>query len=279
MQLTIRNKKEVEDIEIHLLLDAIYDQYGFDFKDYAVSSLKRRIFKCMLQENLTSISSLQEKILHEESCIDRLLNTISVDVTSMFRDPLFYRSVRQNILPRLKDFSFIRIWHAGCATGEEVYSFAIMLKEENLYDKCRIYATDMNATVVNKANEGISPLSSMPDFTENYIKAGGKKDFSEYYTANYGNAIFVNDLKKNIVWAHHNLVNDASFNEFHIVFCRNVMIYFNSALQERVHKLIYDSLPLYGFLCLGNKETLIFTPYENDYEQVDEKEKIYRKIK
>lgn len=277
--MAVRDKKEIEDLELHLLLEGINEYYGFDFRDYAPSSLKRRVWKCIDEEKLDTISSLQEKILHDRLCIDRFLNTISVDVTSMFRDPSFYRSLRENVLPKLRDLPFIRIWHAGCSTGEEVYSFAIILKEEGLFDKCRIYATDLNAAVLERAREGIFPLSSMPDFTENYIKAGGTKEFSKYYTARYDNVIFFSDLKKNIVWAHHNLVSDASFNEFHIIFCRNVLIYFNTVLQERVHKLLYDSLAMDGYLCLGNKETLTFTPFETDYKGVEEKEKIYRKVK
>ena len=197
----------------------------------------------------------------------------------MFRDPSFYLELRKNIVPILKTYPFIRIWHAGCSTGEEVYSLAILLKEEEIYDRCRIYATDMNEEVLKKASEAIYPLSNMKDYTTNYLQAGGTQSFSDYYTAQYDRAHFSADLKKNIVFSHHNLATDESFNEFNLILCRNVMIYFNRQLQERVHKLIYESLAILGILGLGDKENIKFTNCELFYEVLNNKEKLYRKVR
>ncbi|MDE3090325.1 MAG: protein-glutamate O-methyltransferase CheR [Chloroflexota bacterium] len=264
---------------MHLLLEGIYQQYGYDFRDYAPASLKRRIVKCMRDEKLKSVSAFQDRVLHDPAVMERLLFTISVDVTAMFRDPSFYSAFRKKLVPLLRTYPFVRIWHAGCSTGAEVYSMAILLEEEGLYDKCLLYATDMNDAVLQKGKAGIFPLSAMQEYTDNYIKAGGARAFSEYYTAKYDNALFKPALQKNIVWAQHNLVTDASFNEFQVILCRNVMIYFNQSLQNRVHKLLYDSLAIGGILGLGSKESLTFTPHERDYEVVDERGKLWRKVK
>ncbi|MEW6366613.1 MAG: protein-glutamate O-methyltransferase CheR [Acidobacteriota bacterium] len=267
----------VEDLEFRLLLDAIYDRYGFDFRGYAPASLKRRVWKCIQQEKLTTVSALQDRILHDPACMERLLMVISVDTTAMFRDPGFYASLRKNVLPALKSLPLLRVWHVGCATGEEVYSTAILLHEEGLHDKCRLYATDMNEALIEKAKSGIFALDAMRAYTDNYLKAEGKKSFSEYYTAKYDNAILRPALRKNILWAQHNLVTDGSFNEFHLVMCRNVMIYFDRPLQNRVHDLIYDSLAPGGFLCLGLKESTKFTSHEADYDMVDAANKVFRR--
>lgn len=277
--MTPQSNIDIENLEIRLLLDGIFELYGYDFRDYAPTSLKRRIKKSVHEEKLKSISELQDKILHDGKSMDRFLYNISIDVTAMFRDPVFYRAYRIKVLPALSSLPFFRVWHCGCATGEEVYSNLIVLHEEGLNGKAKIYATDMNYLTVEKAKQGIYPLSSMPEYTENYIKSGGKRDFSEYYTAKYDNAILNSMFRDKIVWASHNVVSDASFNEFHIIFCRNVLIYFNALLQEKVHKLLYESLALGGFLCLGSKESLTFTPFETNYEIIDEKEKIYRKVR
>jgi chemotaxis protein methyltransferase CheR len=273
------NKKELEDIEIRLLLEGIFQQYGWDLRDYAPASLKRRILKCVGEEKLKTVSALQDKVLHEAAAMRRLLDTISVDVTSMFRDPGFYLVFRQKVVPLLRGYSFVRIWHAGCATGEEVYSMAILLHEEGLSDKTRIYATDMNESLLEKSQEGIFPLGAMKEYTDNYIRAGGTGSFSDYYTAKYENVKFRPALTKNVVWARHNLATDASFNEFHVIVCRNVMIYFNESLQKRVHDLLYESLITGGVLGLGSKESITFTSHEKDYETLDERAKLYRKIK
>lgn len=268
-----------EEIEIRLLLEGVFQHYGFDFRDYAPASLKRRIWKCIQDENLHTVSALQEKVLHDPTCMERLLLTLSINVTAMFRDPDFYFAFRKKVVPLLQPSPFIRIWHAGCSSGEEVYSMAILLREEGLYDRTRIYATDLNEVVLKKAKEGIFPLGAMKDYTANYLRAGGSRSFSEYYTAKYDHAIFHRALQTNIVWAQHNLATDASFNEFDVILCQNVMIYFNRSLQSRVHKLFYESLVMFGVLGLGSKESISFTPYESAYEPLDDREKLYQKVR
>lgn len=269
---------ELEEIEIQLLLEGVYHYYGFDFRDYAIASLRRRIWNAVRAEKLATISALQEKVLHDPECMERFLMGLSVNVTAMFRDPGFYVAFREKAVPLLRTYPFIRIWHAGCSTGEEVYSMAILLAEEGLYDRCRIYATDMNEAVVRQAKAGIFPLDLMQEYTQLYLQAGGKSAFSNYYTAAYNNAIFRSSLKANIVFSHHNLVTDASFNEFNVILCRNVLIYFNQVLQEQVHKLLYESLRMFGVLGLGRQETLKLTPFEHCYEELDAQEKLYRRI-
>lgn len=273
------DKQQLEEIEIRLLLEGVFEVWGYDFRNYAPASLKRRIHKCLQDKGLKTIPALQEKVLHNEAEMKRFLNTITISVTAMFRDPAFYLTLRQRVVPWLATYPFIRIWVAGCATGEEVYSIAILLQEEGLNERVKIYATDLNEDVLKKAKEGIYPLSLMKDYTANYQKAGGVSSFSEYYTAKYDHAIFNKSLQKHIVWAHHNLVTDASFNEFNVILCRNVMIYFNQQLQEHVHKLLYDSLIPFGILCLGTKESIRFTSYEECYEAMDDRQKVFRKVK
>ena len=272
-------QNELQDIEIALLLEGLYRYYGFDFREYSPASLKRRILERMRAEKLETVSRFQEHVLHDPACMERLLLGLSVHVTSMFRDPEFYLTFRRKVIPILKTYPTVRIWHAGCSTGEEVYSMAILLQEEGLYRKSLIYATDISHEVLRKAREGIFPLATMQEYTSNYMKAGGTREFSDYYTAHYDNVIFHPSLKTNVVFAEHNLATDGSFNEFHVILCRNVMIYFNKALQERVHNLIYDSLSMFGVFGLGNKETLKFTPREPFYEQLDSRDKLYRKVR
>jgi chemotaxis protein methyltransferase CheR len=273
------NSNEVEDLEVQLLLEGVFRRYGFDFRDYAYPSVKRRVWNQVSAEGLRSIVELQGKLLHEPACMERFLLAITVNVTAMFRDPSFYRAFRTKVVPCLRDYPFVRIWHVGCSTGEEVYSMAILLHEEGLYPRCRVYATDMNEEVLARAKAGIFPLAPLQEYTGNYLKAGGTGSFSEYYTAKYGNVIFHRYLSANVVFAQHNLVTDSSFNEFHVIVCRNVMIYFNSALTERVHRLLYESLGPSGLIALGNRESIRFTPYETCYEEVDPQERIYRRIK
>lgn len=272
-------KLDIEAIEIPLLLEAIFQRYGYDFRDYALSSLTRRIWKRIQDEGLSTVSGLQEKVLHDTGCMDRLLIDMSINVTDFFRDPGFYLAFRNKVVPILRTYPFIRIWHAGCSTGEEVYSIAIVLQEEGLYEKCKIYATDINDTVLKRARDGIFALKSMQEFTKNYIQAGGQRAFSEYYTARDHDAIFLSTLKKNLVFASHDLVMDTSFNEFNVILCRNVMIYFNKKLQNRVHELFHESLCNFGILGLGSKESLRFTSRESFYEDVDSRWKLYRKIR
>ena len=273
------DQTQLEDIEIALLLEGLYRVYGFDFRDYSPASIKRRILERMRAEKIATVSAYQDCVLHDEACMERLLVGLSVHVTSMFRDPSFYLTFRQKVVPILRTYPTVRIWHAGCSTGEEVYSMAILLQEEGLYRKCVIYATDISRDVLRKAREGIFPLAAMQEYTGNYMRAGGKHEFSDYYTADYDNVIFHPSLKTNVVFAEHNLATDGSFNEFHVILCRNVMIYFNKALQDRVHDLIYESLSKFGVLGLGNKETLKTTPREPFYEKLDPRDRLYRKAR
>lgn len=270
---------DIESIEIALLLEAVYQRYGFDFRHYAMASLKRRIRHCVYAEKLNTVTALQEKLLYQPACMERFLLALSINVTALFRDAGFYRTFREKIVPRLRTYPFIRIWHAGCSSGEEVYSLAILLHEEGLYERVRFYATDMNEVILARARDGIYPLDRMREYGQNYIRAGGKKVLADYYTTQYGRAIFRSSLKKNIIWSQHNLVTDGSFNEFHVILCRNVLIYFNQTLQARVHKLLYESLINFGMLGLGQMESVQFSPYENNYEPWDTLEKWYCKIR
>jgi chemotaxis protein methyltransferase CheR len=274
----ISQPQRVEEIEFELLLEGIFRQWGFDFRNYAPSSLRRRVMNFMRGEHIASISALQDRVLHDQDWLNRFLYSLSVNVSAIFRDPVFYRSLRKEVVPLLRTYPFVRIWLAGVSMGEEVYSLAILLQEEGLYDRCRIYATDINDAVLKKAKEGIYPLDLMQSYTSNYIKAGGNREFSNYYTAAYDRAIFKSSLRENVVFAQHNLAGDASFNEFHVILCRNVMIYFNSVLQANVHRLLYESLVMFGILGLGAKETLKFSPHELAYEEIDKTAKLYRRV-
>ncbi|CAN5188863.1 protein-glutamate O-methyltransferase CheR [soil metagenome] len=270
---------EVERLEIELLLEGVYRYYGFDFRSYAYASLKRRLWKRIHADGLPTVSALQERVLHDPQMMERLLLDLSVNVTAMYRDPNFYLAFREKAVPLLRTYPFVRLWHAGCSTGEEVLSMAILLEEEGLYERARIYATDINELVLRQAKAGIFPLEKMQDYTQNYVRAGGTRSFSEYYTAGYDGAIFNTSLLRNVVFAQHNLVTDRSFAEFNVILCRNVMIYFDRELQNRVHGLFYGSLSKFGLLALGSKESLRFTDYEDRYEPLDAKEKIYRRIR
>jgi chemotaxis protein methyltransferase CheR len=271
--------EEIERTEIELLLEGIYRVYGFDFRSYAYASMKRRLVHRMREEGLDTVSALQNRVLHDAACMERLLLDLTVNVTSMFRDPTFYVAFREKVVPLLRTYPFIRLWHAGCSSGEEVYSMAILLKEADLYDRTRIYATDINEAVLRRAKEGIYPLANMQEYTRNYLRAGGRQSFSEYYTAKYDAALFDPALTANVVFSQHNLVTDHSFSEFNAILCRNVMIYFDKNLQTRVHDLFYDSLVRFGILALGRKESLRFTKHESRYEKLDAQERIYRKVR
>jgi chemotaxis protein methyltransferase CheR len=269
--------REVEDLELDLLVEGIYRRYGNDFRDYARASLRRRVMNMVNDEGLPSISSLQEQVLHRTEAMERLLLHLSIGVTSMFRDPGFFAGLREKVVPYLHTVPFVRVWCAGCSTGEEAYSMAILLHEEGLLERSRIYATDMNAPSIEKAKAGIYPIDQIKDYTANYRAAGGKRPFSEYYTAQYDHAIIKQSLRQKIVFAQHNLAVDASFNEFNLVLCRNVMIYFNLTLQQRVHELLFNSLRRFGVLAVGRRESLRNTGHEQDYEAIDQRERIYRK--
>ena len=272
-------KADLEEIEVRLLTEGVYRHYGFDFRDYSLPSLRRRIWKRVYAEGLSTISGLLEKVLHDATTMERLLLDLSINTTAMFRDPGFYLAFRKKVVPMLRTYPFVRIWHAGCSTGEEVYSMAILLQEEGVYDRCRIYATDINEAVLQKAKSGIFPISTMQENTSNYISAGGKGTFSDYYTARYDYAIFRPSLRENVVFAQHNLVTDASFNHFNVIFCRNVLIYFNNALQDRVQQLFLQSMEIFGILGLGKKESVKFTSVADNYDEIDADEKLYRRVR
>jgi chemotaxis protein methyltransferase CheR len=273
-----QRQDDLEEIELSLLLEGIFRQYGFDFREYAPASLRRRVWRRAHAEGLSTISALQDRLLHDPACMERLLLDLSINVTAMFRDPGFYSAFRRKVVPLLRTYPFTRIWVAGCSTGEEVYSLAILLQEEGLYDRTRIYATDINEAVLERARGGVFPLDKMREYTQNYISAGGSRAFSEYYLAKYDGAQFQRTLIDNVVFAQHNLVSDRSFNEFNVIVCRNVMIYFDRRLQERVHRLFYESLVTFGVLGLGHRESIRQSPYEDRYEELEPTEKLYRKV-
>ncbi len=266
-----------EEIEIGLLLEAIYQKYGYDFRNYSREHIKRRIRHRLVLSNIDSISQMQYRILYDNIFFHTVLRDFSINVTEMFRDPSFYKAIREEVIPVLKTYPFIKIWHAGCSTGEEVYSMAILLKEEGLYDKAQIYATDFNEKVLQKAKEGIYPIENIKKCQSNYFESGGKYSFSDYYIAKYDSVIFHNDFKEKIIFADHNLVTDGVFGEMNIIICRNVLIYFNKELQNRVIKLFYDSLCYGGFLGLGSRESIRFTKYYDKYESCIAEENIFRK--
>ena len=267
----------VEQAEVEALVTAIQQRYGYDFSHYARASFLRRVRHALGEEKVPSVSALQAKLLRDPFAMRRFLAHLSVHVTSMFRDQDFYQALRAHVIPWLRTFPFVRIWHAGCATGEEVYSMCILLEEEGLYDRCRVYATDLSEVVLHKARLATYPLSAVQRYTANYQRAGGSLDFSRYYTADQENAIIHERLRRNVVFSLHNLESDGSFNEFHLVCCRNVMIYFDDVLQNRVIQLLDQSLARSGYLALGKRETLRFSALEHEYTEVDGGVRIYRK--
>lgn len=265
------------DIEIHMMIEAIERKYGYGFKDYSFVHIKRRVQNALKAFEISNVSALTHKLIYDDCFFFELLQFFSVNVTEMYRDPEFYKAIRKEVVPILKTYPFIKIWHAGCATGEEVYSMAILLKEEGLYDRAQIYATDFNKVVLEKAENGIYPVELLKNYTENYHAAGGKKPFSDYFKARYDAVIFDKSLKKNIVFAAHNLVTDSGFGDMNIIICRNVMIYFNKNLQTKVVNLFTDSLVHKGFLCLGSKESLEYSPGFVNFNTVHKEQKIYTK--
>ncbi|MFJ8065797.1 CheR family methyltransferase [Psychrobacillus sp. NPDC096426] len=266
-----------KELEVDLLLETIHRLAGYDFKQYVRASIIRRIENRRNIENAPNITVLTERAIHEPGFLEKIIEGFSVPVTEMFRDPSFFKEFRMNIIPILRSYKEIRIWHAGCATGEEVLSMAILLDEEGLLDKTTIYATDMSEIALEQARRGIVPLNKMQNYTKNYLKAGGTKEFSIYYKTNSHNVFFSEQLLKNVIFAQHNLVTDQSFNEFHVIFCRNVLIYFNPSLQNKVHELFIRSLSQNGFLGLGNKESLRISEYADAYEEISTAEPLYRK--
>ncbi|HIJ57591.1 MAG TPA: protein-glutamate O-methyltransferase CheR [Deltaproteobacteria bacterium] len=271
------NNLENEKIEIDLLIQAIFRKYGYDFRNYAKASLSRRVQQRLSRSNLKTISEMQHKLLYDQSFFETLLLDLTINVTEMFRDPYFFKAIRTSVIPELKRQPFIKVWHAGCSSGEEVYSMAILLKEEGVAQTARIYATDTNEAVLQEAEKGIVSIGKMQQYSRNYMDAGGMSSFSDYYTARYESALLNKTLRKNVVFSCHNLVTDGVFGEMDLIICRNVLIYFNDELQNHVFGLFRDSLCPGGFLCLGSKESLMFTQCSDDFEIVAEREKIYRK--
>lgn len=271
------NQLSISDEQIEDLLTAILELYGYDFTGYSKASLKRRILRLFSLDKQVSFAEFKFKILNDKSYFKRFVEQITVNVTEMFRDPAFYKSLRTQVLPQFGTYPFIRIWLAGCSTGEEAYSIAILLQELNLLNKALIYATDINPIVLEKASQAMFPLSQMKQYSENYISSGGVKDFSSYYSANYSLAKFGDELKSKIIFSTHNLVSDHSFNEFQLILCRNVLIYFDRSLQFSVLQLFDSSLEKLGYLALGTKETIDFSPISKKYRRLAT-EKIWRKF-
>jgi chemotaxis protein methyltransferase CheR len=269
-------KTRNQDIEIRLLFEAIFEKYGYDFRNYSGAFLKRRIMSRMKRSDMSSISELLHRTLYDQEFFRTLLLDISLNVTEMFRDPRFFMALREKVIPMLKTYPYLKIWHAGCSTGEEVYSMAIILEEEGILDRSLIYATDLNQTVVEKASEAIYSVDKMKSWADNYYKSKGKGSFSDYFLVKYDSVMVNQSLKKNIVFSDHNLVSDGVFGEMNMIVCRNVLIYFNRVLQNRVFNLLYNSLLPGGILCLGSKETMVFSGYQKSYQQLHSLN-IYRK--
>lgn len=271
------DQPEIEAIEIDLLLEAIFRRYGYDFRHYARASMERRIHYGMERLDCRQVSELTRRILYEPEFFQDLIDSFSITVTEMFRDPEVYAFLRKQVVPYLATYPFIKVWHAGCATGEEVYSLAVILEEEGILERTTIYATDFNESALMAAREGIYPIDRLKAYSENYRKSGGRETLSNYYHAEYDSVIMAKSLKKNITFARHNLASDQVFGEMHLVVCRNVMIYFDRTLQERVLTLFDDSLIGNGFLCLGSKESLRFSSLAAKYRELDPHLKVYRK--
>jgi len=266
-----------EDIEIRLLLDAIFQKYHYDFRGYAMASIKRRLFQARDRFGARSFSMLQDMVLHDPHMLGELLPYLTVQVSELFRDPLYFRAIREKVVPHLKTYPSLKVWIAGTSTGEELYSFAILFREEGLEDRTLFYATDINAEALKKAEAGVYELSRMKLFTENHRLSGGKSSLSDYYTAAYGAASFDKSLRKATVFSDHSLATDAVFAETHLISCRNVLIYFNRDLQDRAIGLFAGSLMRKGFLGLGSKETLRFSEYADSFTEFSRDERIYQK--
>ncbi|MCG7856556.1 CheR family methyltransferase [Flavihumibacter sp.] len=273
------NKHIIGDEELEQLLNELFLTHGYDFTNYAQASLRRRVNRLFIVDRISSFAELFYKVKTDKQYVTHLVEELTVNVTEMFRDPHVYKFLREKIIPVLATHPVIRIWHAGCSTGEEVYSMAILLDEANLLHKSLLYATDVNPSVIENIRKGVFPLHHMKQYSENYIQSGGKRDFSSYYTAKYDWAIFDQKFKARMIPATHNLVSDRSFNEFQVIFCRNVLIYFDKELQNKVLDLFDESLEKLGYLVLGSKENIRFSHIVSKYDQPDPQEKIWRKLK
>lgn len=265
------------DIEVQLLLEAIFQQYHYDFRGYSMASVKRRLSQARIHFGCENLSQLQDLVLHDMTILPKLLNFMTVQVSEMFRDPEYFLCLRRDVLPHLRTYPSLKVWIAGCSSGEEVYSMAILLREEGLYDRSMIYATDINMDALNKARAGVYELDRIKLFSENYQQSGGKTSLSDYYTADYGAAVFDKTLADRVTFSDHSLVSDSVFSEMHLVSCRNVLIYFDKDMQNRAVGLFKDSLPYKGFLGLGAKESLRFNDHANSFSEFSRENKIYQK--
>lgn len=270
--------EDAQAIEMRLLVEAVFQRFGHDFRDYSLASLKRRLLFAQRQMGARTLSALQERVLHEPGAFDELLQYLTVPVSEMFRDPRYFLSLRQHVVPVLRTYPSVKIWIAGCSTGEEAYSMAILLHEEGLLERTILYATDINHASLDKAKQGIFAVDDLRGFTRNYQQAGGQRSFSDYYTAAYGRALFDKRLRDSITFADHSLATDMVFAETHFISCRNVLIYFNRKLQDRALGLFHESLAHRGFLGLGTKESLEFSAFAQRFEAVSRPERIYRKL-
>jgi chemotaxis protein methyltransferase CheR len=266
------------DIELRMLVEAVYLKYNYDFRDYTGASQKRRVLAALRAMECASVSALQARVMHDADAFRQLLQFLTIPVTEMFRDPDYWLAVRQHVAPMLETYPSVNVWVAGSSTGEEVYSMAILLQEEGLLERTQIYATDINPESLEAARRGVMPLERMRLYTENYQKAGGKRAFSDYYTAAYGGALFERSLVDNVTFADHSLATDSVFAETHFISCRNVMIYFNRRLQNRVLGLFHESLCHRGFLGLGSKESIEFSSHAQRFEPLARRERLYRKV-
>jgi chemotaxis protein methyltransferase CheR len=269
--------EKIEDIEIRLLLEALYSRYHYDFRNYAMASVKRRLRQARGQLGLASISALQESLLHDPAMLPRILGYLTVQVSEMFRDPSYFRAIREKVVPHLRTYPSLKVWIAGCSGGEELYSSVILFREEGLEERTLFYATDINQDALHAAEAGIFGLDRMQLFTENHRKSGGKSSLSEYYQAAYGRVSFDKSLRRNVVFSDHSLVTDAVFAEMHLISCRNVLIYFDRTAQDRALGLFKDSLARKGFLGLGSKETLRFSQHAQSFADFVREEKIYQR--
>ena len=265
------------DIEMRLLLEAVYSKYSHDFRDYSGASLKRRVQHALLQFGCETISQLQSRVLHDPAVFQQLLEILTIPFTEMFRDPTYWQTLRQQVVPLLRTYPSLKVWVAGCATGEEVFSLAILLEEEGLLERTLVYATDINPVVLEKARQGIFPIAAVRQHTANYQAAGGKRAFSDYYSAAYNSVRFDPNLLRNVTFADHSLATDTVFSETHFISCRNVLIYFNKALQNRALGLFHESLCHRGFLGLGSKESLDFSHFADKFEAVSKRDRLFRK--
>jgi chemotaxis protein methyltransferase CheR len=275
----LRYSEDLEKLELKLLLEAVYQKYGYDFRDFTYSVIRAKIWERIHAEKVGTISAFQDRLLHDEGVMSRLLFAVAARRTGMFEEPEHYCALREFVIPELVDSYFVRVWRPQCSTGEEAFSLAILLQEEGIYEKARIYITNMDEAVLRRAKQGIFDAPGIRSCERDYELACGKRRLSDYYAEQFGNAIFNGSLRRNLVFAQHNLVTDSSPNEFQLIICRNVLVNFNSDLRDRVHKLLYDSLSHDGFLELGSKDTIEYTPFGKRYEEVDASQKIYRKIK